>query len=1072
MLSVLLATVLAAGVADPPLIMFDGVTTDGRNIAFGYAGDIWAVPLEGGEAQAIIADPADEALPRYSPDGRSLAFSRMQGGDWDVFVTAEGGDIVRLTWHPKRDLVRGWTPESTRVLISTARDGDGLQRLYTVARTADWPRPLPLPQAVRGAFSPDGESFAYNPVGWEFDIGQYVHYRGGMTSPLWLASLEDSGVTEIAGNDSNHFDPRWIGETIYYIGDESGVYNLYAYDTNASETEQLTDFDDHGVLWSDATEAGVVFVQGGRIHFYDAGSGETRIVPVTVSVDGGALQKRTADAADYLQSARLSPDATQLAVEARGEIFTYNLDEKSAQWLTQTSDTAERDPALSPDGSRVAYFSDAGGEYALYIQPANGGEARRIEIEPSPAFYRNIHWSPTGTHLVFTGKRLGLWLVAVDTGEVKRVAQSDYLAQEDFQPAWHPSGRYVAYALGHSNHLRDIVIYDVESDEHVAITSNFHASSPVFDPNGKYLYYIGSNLAPHAAANDIWGLLSAIQIGPLVTGKIHLAILQDNTPAPFYPATGRPNRDADVRDATDKPIDFDGLSKRIVPLDLPERNYTALGVGGAGELYFTFRSWPESPNPAAPTTQPLHYFDLGSGRRDIELVGNVEAFQPSAASKKLIYNVGQGVYQLDTSERDAKPEPVAFDDVTVAVDPKSEWRQMYDEVWRLMRDYFYDHGHHGEDLAALKAHYAKFLPTVTRRADLNRLFEFMLGHVAISHLVIGGGDMASEAGSNARIGVLGAEFSVQDNRYRIDHIYRRAAANGTNGLALAAPLDQPGVDVREGDFILAIGGKAVDASQNLYAYLAGTANKPIEIEVASDAQGGDRRTATIVPLIGDNGLQRSDWFDRNAEVVREKTEGRVLYVPIAGFGGDIEGVFAAFASASEYDGVIVDQRYNGGGITSDVLIQMLTRDRYHHYAFPYGAPLTVPTTLVPGTKVLITNETNFSAAETFPLMWQLAKVGPIVGKRTGGGGTGTALHYPRLIDGGVVRIPNRAGYNPKTGDWLENRGVTPDIEVELDPAAWREGRDAQLEAAIDTVLNEIENAPKEQLHEPEPMVHP
>ncbi|MEX2015406.1 MAG: PDZ domain-containing protein, partial [Candidatus Hydrogenedentales bacterium] len=518
--------------------------------------------------------------------------------------------------------------------------------------------------------------------------------------------------------------------------------------------------------------------------------------------------------------------------------------------------------------------------------------------------------------------------------------------------------------------------------------------------------------------------------------------------------------------------EFEGLTDRIVPLDLPERDYTALAVAGPGELYFTFRKWPETPSAMAQPSQPLHVFDLGSARRDTELVANVGGFQPSAAADLLLYIVGQSVYTISTTDKEAEGKRIAFEGVTLEVDVEAEWRQMYDEVWRLMREYFYDHTHHGEDLTELSTHYAKYLPTVTRRADLNRLFEFMLGNVAISHLIVSGGDAALDPAPGDRIGVLGAEFSVHDNRYRIDRIYRRAAANGSNSLALAAPLDQPGIDVREGDFIWSIDGQAVDASKNLYAYLAGTANRAIEIEVASDAQGSDRRTLTVVPLPGDNGVKRMDWFARNAQVVRDKTGGRVLYVPIAGFGADIEGVFAAFAAASDYDGVIVDQRYNGGGITSDSLIQMLTRDRYHHYAFPYGEPLTVPTTLVLGPKVLITNEANGSAAETFPVMWQLAGVGPIVGKRTAGAGTGTALQYPRLVDGGDVRIPNRAGYNPQTGQWLENAGVAPDIEVELDPGAWRQGRDTQLETAIETVLTEIANTPKEHLQTPKPISHP
>jgi tricorn protease len=1101
-LALLMLPLAQPSFGENPRLLIHGVTANATEIAFAQGGVLWVVPRAGGEARALVTDPEilDVALPQYSPDGRWIAYSMDNQRNFDAYVVAaQGGEPRRLTYHPKLDLVRGWSPQG-EVLFTSNRDMDGKWRLYAVAADPTdasggvFPRDLPLPLGYDGAYSPDGRQLAYVPISGLVEFRQYRHYRGGGNAQLWLANLADSAVEVLAGGETNHRHPMWIGDRLCFTGDETGTAELYCRDLASGATRQHTQGHGFDIRHAAAATSGdaIVFTRGGRIHLFDLARGTVTEVPVTLPAERPSeLGAKTVAAIEYLVTAEPSPDGSRLALEARGDVLVVGFEDgatsstSTTTVVTQSSDAADRSPVWSPDGQRLAYFSDASGEYQLVVRDLGTGGERGIAIEAEPTYYYQPVWSPDGQRIAFTGERLDLWIADVTAGTVERVDRSDDLAQELYDPSWSVDGRYLAYSKGFPNHRRSIVVLDTETGERRVISGQVHATQPVFDRNGQYLHYLASNNAAPAVANEVWSLQSARMFGPLVLRAVHTVLLHDEGAPPFLPFQDEPNPAAQA--ATVRPhgaLDLAALEGRTVRLPLPERDTTDLVAGAPGVLYLRHLKYPEAPGGRGTIWPPLHRVRLAVSSAVEEVAEDVDEFRISADGSTAFYRNRKGLFRralhpeagAGTGEDEgAMGEPVAVDlsAVAVTVDPAVEFRQIYREAWRMMREFFYDPHHHGQDLEALSAHFAEYLPHVLRREDLNFLLGEMLGEVSISHMSIGGGDRPAPKAARERIGTLGAEFEIHEGRYRVTRVYRAAPAYDTSSLARSAPLDQPGAQVREGEVLLAVNGEPLTAERNLFAQLDGTAYRPTVLTVGPHGDGRDSRTVTVVPVGGDNTIKTMDFFERNRQWVEEHGQGRVAYVAIPDFGpGSLFEVYRQLAAQQDREALILDGRFGLGGVTADALIGLLASPALHQYAFPHGAPLKVPTLRFGGPKVLLINEQNASASETFPLMFKIAQLGTLVGKRTVGAGTGTAMAYPRLIDGGRVRIPNRASYNPLTGEWAENAGIAPDVEVEWWPADWRAGRDPQLEKALEIALEQAAaQSPTVERH-PRYPVHP
>ncbi|HEX3248776.1 MAG TPA: PDZ domain-containing protein [Pyrinomonadaceae bacterium] len=1060
--------------ADSPLLI-GRVSINQSHIAFTYAGKIWLVARAGGTAKRLTTTANEETSPVFSPDGKRIAFSQTNGNDWDVYIAqADGsGEPTRVTMMPEDDFVTAWTPDGKEVVFETTRDEETLTRLYkTSADRLALATALPLHQSYSGSISPDGNRIVYNP---RTGAGDWRYYRGGYAGVLWIANLKSGALEKLSNGTYNDRNPTWVQDQIYFVSDRTGIFNLYTYDTRSKKTHQLTKYMGQGVRTASATSDAAVYVQGGRIHLLDLNSTSDRVINVSVSPDTSELAPRTASAMRSVEQFLPSPTGDRIVFSARGEVLIFDPANGSYKNLTNTPGVAERYPVISPDGKSVAYVSDESGEYALHIRSLENDSVKKIRIEEKPSFYWGLVWSPDSRKLSFPDRRLGLWLVDVAAENALKVDTSSYSAEDSWTPNFSPDSRFLAYSKRLKNRAGTVFIYDIAQKKAFQLTDGVtHTQMPVFDANGKYLYFVSSLNAGTSEFN--WGVLNGVFANPLVVRRIHGVVLSKDQPSPLWP-NGQPNPDAKLSEIVPQvKIDFDGLQSRFVNLPLPQRDFSQLASGGPGKLIVAIGEWSAAPGDFnSPTqSQAVYSYDLAKGGPMQKLVDQINSVDITTNGKKILYRKGRDFF-LTSTDGPVKPDEGRqdFSKMEVRVVPAEEWRQMFHESMRIMRDWFYDPNHHGQNLVALENEFAAYLPTTVRRNDLNRLMQQMLGSISVSHLNVGGGDVGAPSGPGNRIGLLGADYEIANGKYRFKKIYRSTSYSAANG-SFGAPLDQPGVDVREGDYLLQVNGQAVEAEKNILSYFENAVGRPTKITVSATPDGTSVRTYTVFPALGENRLRRANWAEENRKLVEKLSGGRLGYIFIEGYGGD--GILNAIRGLTGYadkQGVIIDQRFNGGGITPDYLIEWMQRKPLYYYMFRGGDDIATPVNPAPPVKVMIINELNGSAAETGAFMFKLAKVGPIVGKRTFGGGIGPYYFTPSLIDGGQIRLPNRAAYDPSGASWgIENAGVAPDFDVEITPADVIAGRDPQLEKAVEVALAQISKNPASVPKRPPFPVHP
>ncbi|HEU4795230.1 MAG TPA: hypothetical protein VFT02_06335, partial [Pyrinomonadaceae bacterium] len=759
---------------DRPLLI-GRVALNQTHIAFTYAGKIWLVERTGGAAKRLTKTPNDETGPVFSPDGRRIAFSRSNGNDWDVFIApADGsGEPVRVTMMPEDDFVSSWSPDGKEVIFETTRDEENVTRLYkTSADRLALATALPLHQSYSGSMSPDATRIAYNP---RSGAGDWRYYRGGYAAPLWIADLKTGAVEKLSNGAHNDRNPVWVENRIFFVSDRSGIFNLYAYDTKAKKTEQLTKYTGQGVRSASATNGAAVYVQAGRIHLLDLNTNKDQVINVSVAPDTSELAVRNASAMRSLEQILPSPAGDRVIFGARGEAIVFDPANGSYKNVTNTPGVAERYPIISPDNKSVAYVSDESGEYALHVRSLENDAVKKIRIEQKPSFYWGLVWSSDSKMLSFPDRRLGLWLVDVNAETAVRVDSSTYSAQESWTPNFAPDSRFLTYAKRMKNRAAAVFIYDIAQKKAVQVTDGVtHAEMPVFDRNGKYLYFASSLNA--GTSEFSWGVLNGVFANPLVVRRVHALVLAKDQPSPLLP-NGQPNPEAKVTEnAPQVKIDFDGLRSRVVNMPLPPRDYAQLTSGEPGKLVLAVREWSAAPGDFSGPAQlqAVYRFDIAKGGQMQKIVDQINAVDITTDGKKILYRKGRDYFLVSAEAPPAKPDEGRqdFSKIEVRVVPAEEWRQMFHESMRIMRDWFYDPNHHGQNLAALETEYAAYLPTIVRRSDLNRLMQQMLGSVSVSHLGIGGGDAPSGGGSGNRVGLLGADYEIANGKYRFKRIFR------------------------------------------------------------------------------------------------------------------------------------------------------------------------------------------------------------------------------------------------------------------------------------------------------------
>ena len=1071
---------LSFAAADPaaPLLLQQPALS-ATQIVFVFAGDLWRVPRAGGEAHRLTAGPGLESNPAFSPNGSTIAFTGEYDGNVDVFtVPAAGGIPKRLTWHPAADTVLGWTPDGKRVLFSSARESyASFRELYTVDLNGGFPEKLALPMGAEAAYSQDGTQLAYVPLGRAFAV--WKRYRGGRATPIWLAKLSDSSIEKLPRTDSNDFNPMWVGTRIYFLSDRSGAVTLFSYEVRSKQVKEEMKNTGLDVKSASAGPGAIVYEQFGSLNLFDLKSGKSNSVPVTLSGDLAEVRDHTVTVNLRLRSAHPSPNASRAVFEARGEILTVPAEKGDPRILTNTPGVMERDPAWSPDGKTIAYFSDESGEYALHLAPQTGtGEVVKIPLEPG--FYRGPQWSPDSKKISFVDSHMRIWYIDVETKKLTQVDKERYYNLGGaFVPTWSPDSRWLTYAKRLKNYMYAVHVYSLAEGKAYQVTDGMSdARFPVFDKDGKYLYFAASTDSGPSLQPDVGSYARP------ATNSLYLVVLSKSEPSPFAPESDEEKPAEEPKPAAPKPdvskppaartpevkIDMDNIGQRVLSIPMPARRYVALQTGKAGVL---FAVETPSPVPGAPGGQVVHRFDLKARRADTILSG-VSYFEVARNGEKLLMRQGTSWFI-----RNVPPAPPAgaapsagppaggtggqlqTANMEVKVSPTAEWKQMYHEAWRVERDFFYDPGFHGLDLKAAEKLYEPYLGGIGSRADLNYLFAEMLGNMVVGHLGVGGGDQPEVR--RVQTGLLGCDFRIENGRYRFERVY-----NGENwNPEMRAPLTQPGVNVAAGEYLLAVNGRNLGAADNVFSFFEGTSGKQTTIRVGPDPSGTGARDVVVVPTGSDSRLRNLAWIEDNRRKVDQLTNGRVayIYLPDTSSGG-YTNFNRYFYAQTRKEAAIVDERFNAGGQLATDVIESLSRKLLSSVATRDGDDEIQPQGLIAGPKVMLINETAGSGGDAMPWYFRRAGVGKLIGKRTWGGLVGRA-GAPDLMDGGVVTAPSSAVWDPAESKWIaENVGITPDIEVELDPQLVRHGHDPQLEKAVEVVLAELAKSPAKPLQRP------
>jgi tricorn protease len=1098
----LLTPLLAAAPAPTPQKVLRHPTVSQTSIVFACGSDLWIVDRSGGAARRLTSDVGIEAMPYFSPDGSKVAFTAQYDGNDDVYVIpAAGGLPKRLTTHPSLDEALGWTRDGKRILFRSNRAvPNRATRLYTVGVEGGLPEELPLPTGVAGSYSADGSRLAYVPFS-NFSQSParqrgLKHYRGGLASPVWIASLADSSIEKVPRTDSNDSLPMWVGKDVYFLSDRDGPVSLYAYDTQTHQVRLAIPSDGRDIKWASAGPGAIVYEEIGSIHLLDLATGKARRVDIQLAGDFPAVRPGFENVAEQIINVSVSPTGARAAFEAHGEILTVPAEHGDVRNLTRSPAAADRDPAWSPDGKWIASFSDSEGEYALMIRPQDGlSPARRIDLG-APSFFYSPVWSPDSKKIAYQDKRLNLWYVAVDGGRPVKVDVTAYDGPPGFAPAWSPDSRWLAYARQLPTGLHGVFIYSLEDKRvHPVANGMSDAAFPAFDRNGKYLYFTASTDAGPTYAASMGSYKLA------VTRAGYLVVLAKGQRSPLTPQSdeekvksGDKKEAAECQEKEDQKdgegdkkekagkepevpvvkIDFDDIDQRIVSLPFTARNYAGLVAGDAHELFLLVAPVIDEGDPLGRLS--VEKFDLCTKKTE-KLLSDVGTFLVTANGKKVLYE------QLPPRDPNAPPPPgggaahpgewfikpiaalgkpsepgkpdgkLNLSAMQVWVDPRAEWNQMFHETARIERDYFYDPNLHGADLKSLTAEYQPYVDGVMSRADLTYLLADMLGEITAQHVYLGGGNLPKT--KHVAGGLLGADYRIDHGRYRIARVYR--GENWNPGLR--APLTEPGVDVHEGDYVLAINGRELTGTDEIHAFLQETAGKAVQLVVSTDPAGAKARRVMVYPIADEHGLRLRAWMEENRRKVDQLSGGKVAYVYLPDTAVDGYTYFNRYYFAqSDKAAALIDERFNGGGWIADYIVDWLARPRLLTAMTREGRDQDIPLS-IHGPKVMLINEHAGSGGDALPWMFRRLGLGPLIGTRTWGGLIGIG-DYPALMDGGFITAPRWAIFNPDAGAFdVENKGVSPDIEVELNPALWRQGKDPQLEAGVATVLDLLKKHP-------------
>ncbi|HWW02162.1 MAG TPA: PDZ domain-containing protein [Candidatus Acidoferrum sp.] len=1103
----------SAGGVDARMLRYPDVSQ--TQIAFVYAGDIWVAPKSGGIAMRLSSPKGEESFPRFSPDGSQLAFSGNYDGNMDIYVVpASGGLPKRLTFHGDPDRMLEWYPDGKSLLFASSRtsEKDRFNKLLRISANGGLPEQLPVPYGEFGSISPDGKTLAYIPI--SVDFRTWKRYRGGMNPAIWLFNLETYAAKNITGNDAANSQPMWHGAMLYFLSDrdKNKRANIWAYDTKKDKFRQITTFEDFDVHFPNIGPDDIVFENAGRLYLLSLATEKYSEVHIQVLTDRATLKPRLEDVSRSAREPDISPSGKRAVFEARGEVFTVPAEHGVVRNLTRSSGIAERYPAWSPDGKTIAYFSDRSGEYELTLRLADGSGEEQVLTKLGRGFRYRPFWSPDSKKIVFIDQAMRIHLHDLDKKETKEIGKELWLYQDGLNKirfSWSKDSRWLAFPQDLNNRHTAIALYDTKEAKSQVVTSGYYDDDrPVFDVDGKYLFYVsGRDFSPvYGDLDGTWIYPNTYQLvavslrkdvaSPLAPRNDDEGEKKDKTdkdkdkdkgkdakkPKDQGPKKDEPkldqkkdNKEEAKAEDTDKdkdkqpdekeekkeekpakPVEIDlaGFESRAVVLP-PKPGYFDDLASVSGKLIY--RRLPQAGS--ADEKGTLLYYDLEK-REDKTILEDVDDSLLAVKGEKMLVRRKADYAIIEPKDGQKFDKKLPINSLETVIDPEAEWEQLFTDTWRFERDYFYDPHMHGVNWQAMRERYDALLKDAVTRWDVNYVIGELIAELNASHTYRSGGDV--ETGKQQGVGYLGVDFSFENGAYRIKSIIRGAAWDAE----ARSPLEQPGVEVKEGDYLLAVNGLPLDHEQEPYAAFQGLADKPVFLAVNSQPKLDGSREVLVQTLASEARLRHLAWIEKNRKKVEDATDGKIgyVYVPDTGRHGQSELV-RQFRAQFDKAGLIIDERFNSGGQIPDRFVELLGRKTLNYWAVRDGEDWSWPEVANSGPKAMLINGWSGSGGDCFPFYFKKAGLGPLIGTRTWGGLIGIT-GAPPLIDGGGVTVPTFGIYNTK-GEWIiEGHGVDPDIEVVDDPSLMAKGGDPQLERAIDEVLKALKKNPPVEVRKP------
>lgn len=1045
------------------LLRFPSIYND--QICFSYAGNLYLVSDQGGVARRITSHEGVEIFPRFSPDGKHIAFTGQYDGNTEIYlIPSTGGVPQRLSYTATlgrdelsdrmgpNNICMGWKDNENIILRSRWLDfNDWKGQLYTVGTKGGLLERMPFPQGGFCSYSPDKKKLAYNRVFREFRT--WKRYRGGQADEIWIYDFATKQTSKITDNGAQDIIPMWIGNKVYYLSDRDGRMNLYVYDFNTKQTKKVTDFKDFDCKFPSHSTEAIVFENGGFIYKLNIKNDKFEKVNIQIQEDFSVGRDKTISVKDYINSFTISPDGNRAGFSARGDIFTVPASHGAVRNLSNSSNSHERNVAWSPDGKFIAYISDATGEDEVYMSSSDGKNPPVQLTKKSNNYKYGLSWSPDSKKIAYSNRNQTLYYVDIETKKEFEVIHNDNAEITD--EVWSPDSKYLAYTFRNFKQNGNINIYSLEEKKNYVVTEEwFESYAPCFSSNGKYLYFISDRTFNPTYNNLEWNHAY------FDLSKMYLITLRPDEKSPFAPKSDEVNinKSESKKDTSKlaKPIDFNNIIDRIA--DIPTSNGNFYGLGSVEDKIYYFRNSLGQPF-------KMYMYDLKS-QKENEISDKIGNYEISADHKKMMVSSKGSYYIIDLPSSKVNLEAsLNLSELKSMINRKEEWSQIYFECWRQMRDFFYDPGMHGVDWEKMKKNYAELLPYVNTRQDLSYIIGEMIGELNCGHAYVGGGDFVKA--ERIQTGLLGAKLSKHSTGYfKIDRIYK--GQNWEKGVR--SPLTEIALNVKEGDLITSVNGVSTKDVANIYSMLVGTVDKQVSLGISTNANGSDSKEVVVIPIQDEQKLLYLNWVQKNVDKVSKATNGRVGYVHIPNMGSDGLNEFVKyFYSQLEKEAIIIDDRGNGGGNVSPHIIERLRREPVQVTKMRNSTPRFEPLEEIIGPKLALIDEYSASDGDIFAYRFRKYKLGTIIGKRSWGGVVGIRGSLP-IVDGGFLNRPEFARYDVDGKKWeIEGHGVDPDIVVDNDPAKEFMGEDQQLDKAIEVILSQMSN---KSFKEPQPPAFP